>query len=166
MFLALLSAVLLTTSCLNVNLGNHQGKKIKASKTIVTKEMNPGAFDKLNVNVVAQVKFVQTEGEDCRVVLTAPDNYVALFSIESKKGELDIEYVKDNINIESKKVKIMVYGPQLSRISKTGVAPVRDRQPALSEPEDRQLWRGRNPSARTVGHGAESGLQRRGQHHP
>lgn len=124
MFLALLSAVLLTTSCLNVNLGNHQGKKIKASKTIVTKEMTPGAFDKLNVNVVAQVKFVQTEGEDCHVVLTAPDNYVALFSIESKKGELDIEYVKDNINIESKKVKIVVYGPQLTELENAGVASV------------------------------------------
>ena len=124
MIMAMACTMLLFTSCMEISLNGGLGKKIKASKTMVTRAMTPDAFDKLNVSAVANVKFVQSAEEECRVVMTAPDNYVELFKIESKNGLLDIDYTKPNINIENKKVSITVYAPQLSKISNTGVAQI------------------------------------------
>lgn len=124
MIMAMACTVMLFTSCLKVNVNGGVGKKIKASKTMVTRAITPEAFDKINVSAVAKVKFVQSAEEECRVVMTAPDNYVELFKIESKDGVLDIGYTKTNINIENKKVSITVYAPQLSQISNTGVAQI------------------------------------------
>ena len=124
MIMAMACTMLLFTSCMEISVNGGLGKKIKASKTMVTRAMTPDAFDKLNVSAVANVKFVQSAEEECRVVMTAPDNYVELFKIESKNGLLDIDYTKPNINIENKKVSITVYAPQLSQISNTGVAQI------------------------------------------
>lgn len=124
MIMAMACTVMLFTSCLKVNVNGGVGKKIKASKTMVTRAITPETFDKINVSAVAKVKFVQSAEEECRVVMTAPDNYVELFKIESKDGVLDIGYTKTNINIENKKVSITVYAPQLSQISNTGVAQI------------------------------------------
>jgi hypothetical protein len=96
---------------------------IKPSKNIVKKEYRQEAFDKIDVHAVAHVHLVQSNG-DSRVILSAPENYVELFSFKNKDGELDIDFAKDKVNIESKNVHIIVYTPNLRSIENSGVGRI------------------------------------------
>ena len=105
-----------------INIGN--GLKISPSSTIVKNEYKQKEFDKLEVDVVANVKFIQSKEGDFRVVLSCPDNYVELFKFEVNNRELKVTFVKDNVNIEAKNVDVTVYSPTLRRLDNSGVASV------------------------------------------
>jgi hypothetical protein len=115
-FLMMGLVVLLSSCTIRVN-------KIQPSKNIVKKEFRQDAFDKLDLHAVAHVHLVQAEG-DSRVVLSAPDNYIDLFSFENNDGELDINFTKKNVSIISKNVHIVVYTPNLKSIENHGVGRI------------------------------------------
>lgn len=97
---------------------------IKPSDNIVKKEYKLDKFTEVSIHVLAQVKIVHDEAKDGLVVLSAPDNYIDLFSFESKDETLDIKFAKDNINIEGNNIKITVYTADLLKINNSGAATV------------------------------------------
>lgn len=113
-------ALLLFTSCINCN----WGEKIAPSKTMAKKEYKMEAFTKMEVNVLAHVKIVQGQDDDYRVVLSAPDNYLDFYEFKVDNDELEIGFVRGNLNIESGKVKIMVYTPTLREVENKGVCTI------------------------------------------
>lgn len=124
--LTLCSLMVLLTSCVEIHLGNGHGKKIKPSPNIVVNEYKQAPFDKVDIDVVAsQVTFIQSQADDYRVVLSAPDNYVELFDFRVEEGELDVDFARKNVNIEAAKVKLLIYTPSLRKIENSGVANVK-----------------------------------------
>ena len=123
-FLSVLFSALLFTSCkFDVNFGD--GHKIEPSSNIVKNEYKLSTFDKMDVDVIANVKFIQSSGNDCRVVLSCPDNYVELFGFEVEKdGELEIHFMRKNVNIDPTNVDIIVYAPNLRKLDNCGLAIV------------------------------------------
>ena len=107
LLLSLAAVFVLCTACVDIHLGKG-GKKLKPSDNIVRKEYKMDPFSRLELDVVAKVKFVQGDSDDYRVVLQAPDNYVELFEIKVDDDELKIEFAERNVNIEAKNVGIMV----------------------------------------------------------
>lgn len=124
LLLSLAAVLMLTTACVDIRLGKG-GKKLKASENIVRNEYKMEPFTKLELDVVAKVKFVQGEADDYRVVLQAPDNYVDLFEMKVDDGKLKIVFGKHNLSIESKNVGMMIYAPTLQELDLEGVAEVR-----------------------------------------
>lgn len=115
-FLMMGLVVLLSSCTIRVN-------KIEPSENVVKKEYPQDAFDKLDLHAVAHVHLVQAEG-DSRVVLSAPDNYIDLFSFKNDDGELDINFTKKDVSINSKNVHIVVYTPNLKSIENHGVGRI------------------------------------------
>jgi hypothetical protein len=101
------------------------GAIIEPSSNIVKNEYKLAKFDKLDIDVVANVKFIQGQENDYRVVLSCPDNYVDLFDFEVEHdGELNIDFKRDKVNISAQNVDITVYSPGLKRLENSGVASV------------------------------------------
>lgn len=118
---AVLAAALVLTGCkLDVNMSD--SKKIEPSSTVVKREYRQQPFSKVDIDVVANVKFIQTQGEDYRVVLSCPDNYVDLFRFEHEDDELNVKFSQRNVNIEGRNVDITIYSPVLRELDNGGVA--------------------------------------------
>jgi hypothetical protein len=112
------------TSC-KIDVKNLEvGHKIEPSSTIVKKEFQQPAFDKVEINVSANVKFMQTQEGDHRVVISAPDNYIELFDLSVNDNELDVDFVRKNVNIDVNNVDVIIYAPNLSKLENSGVASV------------------------------------------
>lgn len=118
-FFVLLCTLML--SACKVSFGD--GRRIAPDGKIVKKEYLQPAFEEVDVDVVANVKFIQGKDEDYRVVLSAPENYVDLFRFEVKDRELDVKF-KKSVNIEAANVDITVYAPILRKLENEGVANV------------------------------------------
>ena len=119
--LALLSIVFLASCKIDMNGWN----KIEPSKNIVKNEYKMDSFDQMEVDLVANVKFIQGKEGDYRVVLSCPDNYVDLIGFDvNSAGELEVHFAKDNVNIDAEHVDITVYAPGLKRLENCGVASV------------------------------------------
>lgn len=119
---ALCSLLLASCRLSSVNFGD--GKKLEPSQQIVKRESVMKPFDKIDVDVVANVKFIQTDTAVFRVVLSCPDNYVDLFRFEVDGGELEVAFTRDNVNIEPANVDITIYAPSLRSLENSGVASV------------------------------------------
>lgn len=122
MFLPVLCALLLTSCRGELKLAD--GRKIEPSSRIVKNEYRQPAFDKVDISLVANVKLIQSSGNDHRVVLSCPDNYVELFKFEVEGGELEAQFVRDAVNIEPHKVDVTIYCPQLHSLDNSAVASV------------------------------------------
>jgi len=120
----LVCSLMLFASCKFSSLNYGGGSIIHPSDNIVKKEFKQPSFSKIDVDVVANVKFIQSQEGDYRVVLSAPDNYIDLFKFEVGGDELDVDFTRDNINIEPKNVDITIYSPTLSKLENSGVASV------------------------------------------
>lgn len=114
-------AVLMScTSCVNVNIG-----KIKPSSNIVKNEYKMESFDKVDIDLVAKVKFVQSADNDYRVMLKCPDNYVDLFKFEVDGDKLKAGFTKRMHNgIEASDVSIIICSPTLLQLNCEGVATI------------------------------------------
>lgn len=112
--------LMMVSSCVHIDLGD----KIEPSDNIVEKEYTLEPFTKLDVDALARVKFIQSTDNSYRVYLKAPENYVDLFEFEVDDNKLEIDFVRNNVNIESKDVKIIVYAPTLRELENSGVAGV------------------------------------------
>ena len=120
-FFALLCTVLMSSCKIELN----SPAIIEPSQNIVKNEYKMPSFDQMDIDVVANVKFIQSSDNDYRVVLSCPDNYVELFNFEVEHGnELEIGFVRDNINIEARNVDVTIYAPTLRKLENGGVASV------------------------------------------
>jgi hypothetical protein len=115
---------LLLSACTFDHLTINGGKMIEPSDNIVKREYPQKSFDQIEVNVIANVKYIQTSDDNCRVVLSAPDNYIDLFRFEVDSHELEVKFVRDNINISPAKVDVTIYSPTLTKIENDGVASI------------------------------------------
>lgn len=120
----LLVGLVLLTACKFESISFGDGRKIEPSKNIVKNEYRQKAFKEVDVDVVANVKFIQSSADDYRVVLSCPDNYVELFSFETDGDELKVKFREQNVNIEGRNVDVTVYSPQLRKLENSGVANV------------------------------------------
>jgi hypothetical protein len=119
----MLAASCLTTSCkLDLNMNN--GTRIEPSTNIVKNEYKQKAFTKVDIDVVANVKFIQDDTDNYRVKLSCPENYVDLFRFNVEGGELKVDFSQRNINIDAKNVDITIYGSTLQKLENSGVASV------------------------------------------
>ena len=117
-----LFAVLLSASSCSVNLGEGS-ERIEPSSNIVKNKYPMEAFDKVESHVVGNIQLVQSD--QSRVTLSAPENYIDLFSINNDHGKLEINFAKDNINIDASNITIIVYTPTLHKVKNSGAADVR-----------------------------------------
>lgn len=120
-FFAVVCTMLFAACKIEIN----DGVRIDPSSTIVKNEYKLDAFDQIDVDVTANVKFIQSKEGDYRTVLSCPDNYVNLIGFEVERdGELDIHFVRDNVNIDAKNVDITVYAPTLRKLDNNGIANI------------------------------------------
>ena len=117
----MLCTVLLSSCKIELN----NGKRIEPSGNIVKNEYKMDAFDQVEVDLIANVKFIQSKDGDHRVVMSCPDNYVELigFGVENN-GELEVHFLRDNINIDAENVDITIYAPALRKLENSGLASV------------------------------------------
>ena len=121
----MLMGTMLLTSCHFDNFHISFGEKtIEPSSNIVKKEMTQPAFNKNDNDVIANVKYIQSQGNDYRIVLSAPDNYMELFSFQVKDKQLDVSFTEKNLNIEPKNVDITIYAPTIDYLKNSGVASI------------------------------------------
>ena len=113
---------MLSVSGCKVSLGDGV-ELVEPSENIVKTKYPLDAFDKVESHVVGNIQLVQSN--QSRVTLSAPENYVDLFSINSEHGKLDINFSKDNINIDARNITIIVYTPTLHKVKNSGAADVR-----------------------------------------
>jgi len=117
----MMAAVLVCcTSCVKVNLG--EMRKLKPSDNIVKNEYQMKAFSKIDIDLVAKVKFMQSADGDYRVLLRCPDNYVDLFNFEVEGDELELNFAENlHKSIEAKDVAIIICSPTLLEINSEGL---------------------------------------------
>ena len=125
MIFPVVCAMLLLTACKFDSISFNNGARIEPSSNIVKNEYKMEAFDQIDVDIIANVKFIQGKEDDYRVVLSCPDNYVDLigFGVE-KDRELEIHFLQKNVNIEARNVDITVYAPQLRKLENEGLASI------------------------------------------
>lgn len=120
-FLALLCTVLLSACKIEVN----SGTKIEPSSNIVKNEYRLDAFDHVEIDLIANVKFVQGKDSDYRVVMSCPDNYVELIEFKVEKdGEFEAHFRRSNVNIDANNVDITIYAPALRKLENSGLASI------------------------------------------
>ena len=73
---------------------------------------------------VGAVELVQSEAKDGIVEITAPDNYIELYQLESDHAELNIDFTRHGINIQAKQVRIKIYTNDLTKIHNSGAANI------------------------------------------
>lgn len=123
LFLACLCALMLS-ACRLDSVTINGGQRIEPSSHIVKREYPMKAFHEIDINVIANVKIIQTDDSSSRVVLKAPDNYLELFHFNVIDHELDVRFVRNNVNIEARHVDITIYTPTLQKLENEGVANV------------------------------------------
>jgi len=123
-FLTAICSVMLLVSCNMENVSIGIGKKIEPSSTITKKTYKLSSFDKIDINAVANVKIIQSQKGENRVVLSAPDNYIELFNFNVEGNELDVSFTKQNVNIDAKNVDLTIWTPTLSKLENSGVSNV------------------------------------------
>lgn len=122
----LMVCVLALTSC-RLDLGNLSkmgGNKIEPSDNIVTKTYKLNAFEDVNMSCVGHVDIVQDVKKSGTIELTAPDNYIEYYKFESADSALRIRYSKNNLNLNSQKVKIKVYTADLVKVTNSGASGI------------------------------------------
>ena len=111
------------TGC-KVDLNSMNSELIEASDNIVTKEYKLDKFEEVKMSGVGDVEIFQDEKKNGTVELTAPDNYIDLFKIESEGGKLTIGFKKGHINIHTKDLKIKVYTSDLVKLTNSGASKI------------------------------------------
>ena len=121
--LILLVCVAALTSC-SVNMNGWNTEQIDPSNNIVTKDFKLKPFEEVNMRCVGAVELVQSEAKDGIVEITAPDNYIELYQLESDHAELNIDFTRHGINIQAKQVRIKIYTNDLTKIHNSGAANI------------------------------------------
>ena len=114
---------LLLSSCHIGDIKINGGSQIEPSANIVKKEYPMSDFDKIDVDVIANVKYIQTNDRP-RVVLSAPDNYIELFEFDVESHKLSLEFCRSNVNIDAENVDITIYSSTLRGLENDGLANI------------------------------------------
>ena len=111
------------TSCVKMNLGELH--KMKPSDNIVKNEYKMTPFSKVDIDLTAKVKFIQSTEGDYRVFMKCPDNYVDLFEFKVEDDELELSFAENKQkSIEAKDVSIVVCTPTLVKIDSEGLGSI------------------------------------------
>ena len=113
----LVSTLLLFTSCVEWKISN----QMKPSENVAEKEMKMSPFEKVSLDAMGHVKIVQSQGNDYRVVWSAPDNYLDLFEFEVNDGEMEMDFAESVGNLEVKDVNVTIYTPRLIEVENEGL---------------------------------------------
>lgn len=119
----LASTLLLCASCID-SIRFQKPGTLKPSETIAEKELNLEPFSKVDFDVMGHVRIVQSEGNDYRIVLSAPENYLDLYTFKVDKGELEMDMTNNKNNIDTENIEITIYTPQLTRIENNGLCSI------------------------------------------
>ena len=122
--LALMVVGLMALTGCKVDLSSMNDELVEASDNIVTKEYKLDKFEEVKMSGVGDVQIFQDEKKNGIVELTAPDNYIDLFKIESEGGKLTIGLKKGHINIHVKDLKIKVYTSDLVKLTNSGASKI------------------------------------------
>ena len=118
----MMATLMLSVSGCRVNIGDG-AEIIEPSENIVKAKYPQEAFNKVNNYAVGTIQLVQSN--QSRVTLSAPENYIDFFEFENEDGELKINFAKNNVNINTANVIILVYTPTLNEVSNSGAADIR-----------------------------------------
>ena len=121
--LYLFISVLALTSC-RIDLNGWDKNLVEPSDKVVTKEYKLEPFEKVEMRCIGTVELIQDEKKSGTVELTAPDNYMELYKFKSDGKELEINFVKNNINIRTKNVKIRVFTSDLIELRNSGASTI------------------------------------------
>jgi len=121
--LFLVMSAMVLTSC-KLDFKGWETNLIEASDNVVTKEYRLAPFEEVEMRCVGAVELIQSESRNGVVELTAPDNYIELYKFESNDGKLDINFVRNKINIHTKHVKIKVYTTDLIALKNSGASSI------------------------------------------
>ena len=120
-FTIILPALLLITcmsSCAQSYVSNGSGRKVKASKNYVTKEIKVKDFEGIQVTGGIDVAYTQQSGKP-KVEIYTSDNIVDLLDVEVKDGQLHLGF-KNNVSIEYNKLQVRVSSKDLHRLGIAG----------------------------------------------
>ena len=117
MICGLASMLVLFTSCVDFRMSH----SLKPSETVAKKEMTMKPFDKVELDALGHVKIVQAQGDDYRVVLSAPDNYLDFFTFNVSDGELEMGLTKDAMSLETANIDVTIYTPRLVKVENEGL---------------------------------------------
>jgi hypothetical protein len=118
----MLATMMLSVSGCRVSIGDSP-ELIEPSANIVKAKYPQEAFNKVDNHVVGNIQLVQSDKS--RVTLSAPENYIDFFEFKNEDGELNINFAKDNVNIHTANVTIIVYTPTLNEVQNSGAADIR-----------------------------------------
>lgn len=121
--LYLFMSVLMLTSC-KIDLSGWDKNLIEPSDKMVTKEYKLKPFEEVEMRCIGNVELIQDEKKSGTVELTAPDNYIELYKFESDGKELEINFVRNNINVHNKNVKIRVFTGDLIELRNSGASTI------------------------------------------
>ena len=113
----LASMLLLCNSCVDLKMS----RSLKPSDTVTEKVQKVAPFDKVELEAMGHVKIVQSQDDDYRVVLSAPDNYLDLFTFEVNNGELEVDLSNEAMNLEVENVNITIFTPRLIKVDNEGL---------------------------------------------
>ena len=116
-------SVLALTSC-KIDLNGWDKNLIDPSDKVVTKEYKLKPFEEVEMRCIGNIEVIQDVKKSGIVELTAPENYIGLYKFESDGEELEINFVRNNINIRSKNVKIRVFTGDLIELRNSGASTV------------------------------------------
>jgi len=111
----LLASILLLNSC-EFAFKN----SIIPSKNLITKEVQTDGFDKIISTSIADIIYKQSPNTS--VVISGPDNLVALVDINVKDNSLKV-YTKEKIN-KTNNLKIIISSPSINKIVSSGVGEI------------------------------------------
>ena len=113
------------TSCVKMKMNLNDIRKLEPSDNVVKNEYRMKPFSKVDIDLVARVKFKQSADGDYRVLLRCPDNYVDLFKFEVEDDELELSFAENQPkSIDAKDVAIIICSPTLSKLDSEGIGSV------------------------------------------
>lgn len=123
--LFLMVSVMALAGCTGCNVSYWgDGDIIEASNNIVTKTYKFAPFEEVTMSCVGEMVLTQDESKDGTVELTAPENYIELYKIESDGKRLNVDFAKKHVNIHTMNIKIHVFTNDLTKLKNTGAGAV------------------------------------------
>ena len=113
-----ISTMLFLSSCVSFNI-----EKVKPSEKIVKEEYQMKPFNEVELNVMGNVKIVQSETDDYRVVLSAPENYIEFYKFSVDGHELNGDILHSG-NLDVEDVNITIYTPMLHSLENEGLSTI------------------------------------------
>lgn len=114
MALLVVTAVLLTSSCI------HVGDGIKPSDNYITRDYKVSEFNEIDASTVGNIEFTQSTDNTTSVEAYGPDNIVDLIQIAIKDNRLILTIKKKKVN-NVKGMKIKISSPNLQSLKMRGV---------------------------------------------